>query len=355
MSGPQSTGARTQPVPFTPLRIASAGLCCSLGYTLDTASVALQARMDHFQSSHFKTPRGEPLLVAQLPETRRWGGKRLGLWLQAALQDCLDHAPDCDPGRIAVLWMAPRRPEIQQAAVDWSEVYLGACEALNLRFHAESCVLARGRAALSLALEHAQLLLQRHDIDGVLLVGVDSLLDAATISRYLSEERLLTPKNADGFIPGEAAAAVLLQTARTESDGRRAVHIVGHGRGVEAGRVDGSVPSRAQGLSQALRAALGSAGLGYEDLEFRCADQNGEAFYAKEASHAFGRIAPVGGDALQLLTVADGVGEVGAALGPLMLAHLSRLMRHPLGPGACGILHLADDDGVRAAAVVELR
>lgn len=355
MTGAQVVSADEGHAPFTPLRIAAAGLCCALGYSLDTASVALQARMDHFQSSHFKTPRGEPLLVAKLPETRRWGGKRLGLWLQAALQDCLSRAPDCDTTRIAVLWMAPRRPEIQQASIDWSGVYLDACEALDLRFHADSCVLTGGRAALSLALERAELLLRREGIDGVLLVGVDSLLDAATISRLLSEERLLTPKNADGFIPGEAAAAVLLQAGDAVANGQRCVHITGHGRGVEPGRVDGSVPSRAQGLTQAVRAAMASAALSYEHLDFRCADQNGEAFYAKEASHAFGRIAPVGGDALQLLTVADGVGEVGAALGPVMLAHLSRLMRHPFGPGACGILHLADDDGTRAAAVVQLR
>lgn len=355
MNGQSAMGTRMEPAPFAPLRIASAGLCCPLGYDLATASVALQARLDHFQSSHFKTPRGEPLLVAQLPEKRRWGAKRLGLWLQAALQDCLSKAPTCEPHRMAVLWMAPGRPEIRQAAVDWTEIYHGTCEALELRFHPESRVLAQGRASLSLALERAHLLLEREDVEGVLLVGVDSLLDAATISRYLSEERLLTPRNADGFIPGEAAAAVLLQASRPASDQELCVHIVGHGRGIEAGRVDGSVPSRAQGLAQALRAALASAGLGYEDLEFRCGDQNGEAFYAKEASHAIGRIAPVGGDALPLITVADGVGEVGAALGPLMLAHLSRLMRHPLGPGACGILHLADDDGARAAAVVELR
>ncbi|WP_431257454.1 beta-ketoacyl synthase N-terminal-like domain-containing protein [Roseateles chitinivorans] len=347
--------APPQTLPFTPLRIASAGICCSLGYTLDTASVALQARLDHFQSSHFKTPRGEPLLVAQLPETRRWGGKRLGLWLQAALRDCLSNVSEVTPDRLAVLWLAPGRLEVRHAAIDWGAIYQDACDALELRFHAESRILAQGRASLSVALERAHLLLQRSDIDGVLVVGVDSLLDAPTIGRYLNEDRLLTPKNADGFIPGEAAAAVLLQRETAPSDARPSVHIVGHGRGIEAGRVDGSVPSRAQGLAQALRAALSSAALGYADLEFRCADQNGEAFYAKEASHAFGRIAPVGGDALELLTIADGVGEVGAALGPLMLAHLSRLMRHPLGPGACGILHLADDDGARAAAVLELR
>ena len=42
-----------------------------------------------------------------------------------------------------------------------------------------------------------------------MICGVDSYLTALTIAHYLAERRLLTPDNPNGFIPGEAAAAIL--------------------------------------------------------------------------------------------------------------------------------------------------
>ena len=42
-----------------------------------------------------------------------------------------------------------------------------------------------------------------------MICGVDSYLTTLTIAHYLAERRLLTPDNPNGFIPGEAAAAIL--------------------------------------------------------------------------------------------------------------------------------------------------
>jgi 3-oxoacyl-[acyl-carrier-protein] synthase I len=346
-----SAAAPQEPQRYQPLVVASAGLCCAVGYSLEPASAAIRASMDHFQHSQFKTGTGRPVLAALLPERRLWGGKRLAKWLQLALQDCLANT-DLAPQRLALLWLAPDRPEHLHAATVWDEVYTQTCANLDLKgFHPGSGVLASGRAGLSIALDKASRLLRDPSVEGVLLAGVDSLLDAATISRLLQEERLLVEGNADGFIPGEAAAAVLLQR-RTAKPGE--LLVMGHAQDLEPGRVDGSVPSRAQGLTNALRGSLAQSGLDYHDLEFRCTDQNGEAFYAKEASNAMTRLAPIGGEALPLITLADSVGEVGAAWGPLMLAYLFNAMRHPLGPGPSGLLHLASDDGRRCAAVLAL-
>ena len=341
-----------------PLVIASAGLCCSVGYQLAPACAAIRAGMDHFQQSHFKSDTGDSVLAAMLPEQRRWGTKRLALWLAAALHECLaaDQAAT-EPERTAMVWLASDRPEQRAAGPSWDDLVRLTLGSWLPAVHPDSCVLPAGRAGLAAALAHATRLLERPDIDAVVLAGVDSLIDAPTISRLLQEERLLVARNSDGFVPGEAAAAVLLRRA-ADLDGASKqiaqVSIVGFAQDFEPGRVDGSVPNRAQGLTRAIRAALEAAGLSYDDLSFQCSDQNGEAFYAKEASHALARVAPVGGDQLQLVTLADSVGEVGAALGPLMLAYLSNAMPHRLGPGPRGLLHLAADDGRRAAVVLHL-
>jgi 3-oxoacyl-[acyl-carrier-protein] synthase I len=183
----------------------------------------------------------------------------------------------------------------------------------------------------------------------VLLVSADSYLNAQTINHYLQADRLLVPGNRDGFIPGEAAAAILLERSEPNMPG---LHILGWGQGNEPGRPDGSVPSRAQGLSQALRAAFKQADITCNDLYFRVSDQNGEGFFAGEAANAITRVAEEGGTVPMVLTTADGVGEVGAATGPLMLAWLHHLLPREDGPGDCGVIHLANDDGLRSAVVV---
>jgi 3-oxoacyl-[acyl-carrier-protein] synthase I len=348
----------SEPEPCPALWVRAAGLCCAVGYRLPAASMAIRAGVDHFQSGHFKTGRGEGIVVARLPDDKLWGAPRLGRWLEWALRDCLQAvAGELDPQRLAVIWLAPQAQSSGIEPTAYDDAYTQAVQALGCTFHASSGVLPLGRAGLVLALRQAAKLLQLHGLHGVVLAGVDSLLDPATLNTLLEEERLLVTGNADGFTPGEAAAAVLLQLdgagqATAGTHARNGVRLVGYGHGQEPGRADGSTPSRAQGLTQALRQALNSAGQSYEALAFRCSDQNGESFYSREAAHAFTRIAPVGGNKLHLITMADCIGEVGAATGPAMLAHLSHQMPHPLGPGHCGILHLAGDDGARCAVVL---
>jgi 3-oxoacyl-[acyl-carrier-protein] synthase I len=335
------------------LSIRAAGLCCAVGYHLDAAACAVRANVDHFQESEFVSREGDPIVVARLPGTERWGQARLAHWLELALRDCLRHTPALDTQRVPLLWLAPTPAQAGTPDASWyTEVFKQAEAALGHTFHPSSLVLPLGRAGLAAALEQAARLLTRHGAPHVLLAGADSYLNAATINHHLHADRLQVPGNSDGFLPGEAAASVLLHMAPAN---HVAVQVVGLGEGQESGRPDGSVPSRAQGLSQALRSALGTAQqvarIAYTDLDFRMSDQNGEAFFAREAANALTRVAPVGGQQLPLLTIADCLGEVGAATGVAMLALLTKLMPHPEGPGRTGLLHLANEHGERCAVI----
>jgi 3-oxoacyl-[acyl-carrier-protein] synthase I len=345
----QATAPAPSAGPAIRLGIQAAGLCCPVGYHLQAASCALRAHMDHFQESEFITQQGDALLVARLPETELWGQARLARWLELAIADCLQHTPKIDTRQVPLIWLAPES-ERTGADLEWyGQVFDQAVAQLGLAFHASSGVLVQGRAGLAGALAQAARLLAKPEHPYVLLAGVDSYLDAGTINHYLQAQRLQTPGNSDGFIPGEAAAAVLLHAVQS---GHSGLHISGYGQAQEEGRPDGSVPSRAQGLSQALRDALSAGGQSYSDLQFRISDQNGEAFFAREASNALTRVAPVGGHKLPLLSLADCIGEVGAATGPAVLAYLAQHMPRSSSPGHCGVLHLANDNGLRCAAVL---
>lgn len=335
--------------PRTTLRIVASGICCALGYTAAATDCALRAGMDHFQESDFMASGGESLRVARLPDVEHWGATRLALWVRHAVLDCLDGRVGFDTESVPLILLTLERERPHGLEHEQFETALLAQKALEMQFHPQSRVIAGGRAGLGQALQQAAALMEAGHRRQVLLVGVDSYLNAASINYYLSAERLLTTDNSDGFLPGEGAAAILLEAASSDLPG---VHVLGVGRGQEPGRPNGSVPSLAQGLSSAMVAALRQADLSPSDLDFRVSDQNGESFFAREAANALTRVAVPGGRAPATLTTADCVGEIGAATGPLMLAWLARLMPRPDGPGQRGLIHLANDHGERAAVVV---
>ncbi len=337
------------PHPSRSIRIAAAGACCALGYSADAISCALRAGLDHFQESEFGTSNGDPVRVARLPDTERWGADRLANWLHHALADCLEAFPALSVENIPLflLTLEAERPHGEEHAQ--FETATRAQQSLGLRFHPGSRIVAGGRAGLGIALEQIAALFAAGGARQALLVGVDSYLNARSINHYLTAKRLLVPGNSDGFLPGEGAAAILLEACAAEKPG---LHIAGIGRGQAEGRPDGSVPSRARGLTQAMRAALVQADFTADALHFRLSDQNGEAFFAREAANALTRIAVPGTFAPATLTTADCTGEIGAATGPLMLAWLTRFMPRPDGPGQRGLIHLANDHGERSAIVV---
>ncbi len=327
------------------LRVISSGLCCSVGYTADAASCALRAGMDHFQESDFVADGSERLRVARLPSATLWGGERLALWVRQAVADCLGGVKAFETADTALCLLTLERERPHGDDRTQFATAQAAQRVLGHTFSADSRVFTAGRAGLGHALLRIRHLIDQGHVRRVLLVGVDSYLNAATINHYLAQERLLTTMNRDGFLPGEAAAAVLLEAAAPDAPG---FVIRGVGRDRADGRPDGSTPSRGRALTRAMRAALAAAQLKPDDLDFRLSDQNGESFFAREAANALTRL----GVAPPTLTTADCVGEVGAATGPLMLAWLQRLMPRKDGPGARGLIHLANDDGERSAIVV---
>lgn len=332
-----------------PLRVVAGGICCAVGYEAEAANCALRAGLDHFRESAFVSRGGDPVRVACLPETDTWGAARLGRWTGLAIAQCLAAVPPAERDAIPAMLVGPDPERPMNATRVQFETLHRVQDTLRMRFARSSRLFPGGRAALGAALAHAWQLLARGEARRVLLAGFDSYLDAATINHYLHAERLLVPGNRDGFLPGEAAAAVLLEVGEPTAGG---LHLVGLGLGEEPGRPDGSVPSRAQGLSHAIRAALAEAGIDANALEFRLSDQNGEAFFAREAANALTRAAEPGGRQPITLTTADCTGEIGAATGPLMLAWLHRLLPLPDAPGRCGLIHLASDQGARCALVV---
>jgi 3-oxoacyl-[acyl-carrier-protein] synthase-1 len=202
------------------------------------------------------------------------------------------------------------------------------------------------------ALQWAEHLLSEGAAEHCIVAGVDSYLQGGTLQAYHALKRLRTAKNADGFAPGEAAAAVLLSTRGAAPV---AIECRGVGWGRERAIQDSELPLRGDGLAMAYRAAFKDAGCGFPDVDYRLADIAGDQYGFKEAALGVLRTLRIQKESFYLWTPADCIGRVGAASVPLALgiALAAASRRYSPGPGA--LCHFTDDAGVRAAAVLRER
>ncbi|WP_437755930.1 hypothetical protein [Sorangium sp. So ce1389] len=348
-----------------PISVVASGVACSVGLSTPAACAAIRASIDSFAETQFVDGLGQPIIGAAIPagalalpgEADGYavgGDERLSRMLVLAAAECLDRSDGVDVARtcLVVLGAEDTRPGSSQDAPRRRAAALEG--ALGTRFHAESRAIHAGSPGLIDALARARELLASPSIQAVLVAGVDSFLDAAEIHEALSDGRLLTRGSAGGFIPGEAAACVLV--ARSAEGGARrapALSIAGLGAAYEPQMLDARQRSRGVGLSRAIRQALEEAGVPAEAVHARYADVSGEPYFFEEASYAWTRVlrgpSPPGH---KLFTPVTRVGHVGAAMGPLILALLLDDARKGWAAGANTLVHLSSSGAPRGALLV---
>lgn len=183
-----------------------------------------------------------------------------------------------------------------------------------------------------------------------MIAATDSLLVAATLAHYEEYERLLTSNNSNGFIPGEAGAALVVEPVAAKQGAQ--LICAGLGFGVEESHVYSEEPLRANGLSAAIREALEDASCDMGDMDFRITDLSGEQYYFKEAALALLRILRKRKQEFDIWHPADCIGEVGSALAAVMLIYLQAACEKGYSEGNNILAHLGNDDGKRSAMVL---
>jgi 3-oxoacyl-[acyl-carrier-protein] synthase-1 len=232
-------------------------------------------------------------------------------------------------------------------------------EALNQEvtidlFHPESSYYNTGRAGFVSALRDAQTLLANEKQEFVLILGVDNLTTSSTINHFMGSKeqpcRLLTPNNSDGFIPGEAASALLL-SRNSQLDNQ--TRITGVGLAEEPAPLDSEEVHTSRGLTEAIRSAARQAGIQVADTDFVIAGLSGESWFFVEASNAIHRTMEHTRETHPLWHPADGLGEVGAAIGPAMVVMAHYAFMKGYAPGPSALCHLSNDDHRRGAFILE--
>jgi 3-oxoacyl-[acyl-carrier-protein] synthase-1 len=336
---------------MNPIAILSSGMVTGVGLTAASSCAAIRCAIDNFSETRFMGKAGDWIIGSEVPFEQAWRGLTKMVHMVApAIRECLDHIGIITPDRIPLLLCVAEkgRPGRLEGLDDrlFDEVQLE----LGVQFHPSSVVIPRGRIAGALAVKLASKLIHDEHAPFCVIAGVDTFLVASTLAAYEEKERLLTSQNSNGFIPGEAGAAVLVGPAgRTRSP---EIVCLGYGEGIEMSTIQSEEPLRADGLSQAFRAAFVDSGTSFADLDFRITDSNGEQYWFKEAALALSRTCRQRKERFEIWHPADCIGETGAAAGPSILAIAEAAARKSYSPGPGMLCHFGNDDGERLALIL---
>lgn len=330
------------------LAVMNVGMITGVGLNAEATCAAIRCAIDNFQESHFMID-GDWLIACEVPLPQPWRGeKKLRELARFAIHDCMGETVP-EPGALPLFLCLPESSRPGRMIHDDNRFFLELEKDLGWNFHPKSCTIAMGRVSIGSALQRARELFAEGGINQILIAACDSYLNAATLEALAEEDRLLTKENSDGFIPGEAGSAILVEPANHSSS---PLVLKGLGFGVEPAPINSGKPLRAEGLTQAVRGALKEAGLTMGDLDFRITDIAGEQYYFKEAALALARTLRVRKESFDIWHPADCIGESGAAVYAVMIGMFKAACEKGYSQGAGVLLHLGNDDGRRVALLL---
>jgi 3-oxoacyl-[acyl-carrier-protein] synthase I len=332
------------------LSVLAVGMVTGVGFDAPSTCAAIRAGLAGFVETEIVLD-GEPVLGCAVPlDAPSEGAARLVQLVAPAIRACLEHVGAIDTPEIPLLLGVAEAGHPGRPAAMERELLRDLEAHLGVRFHPSSRVLPHGRVAGARGVALAAELVHRERRPLCLVAGADSLLAVETIAAFHAEGRILRHRHPQGFVPGEAGAAVLLGAPRRARGDE--LLCLGAGFGFEEATPSADLPLRGDGLITAIRAALRDAGREPADLDYRITDLNGEQYAYKEAALAALRL-HAARPRFDLWHPADCTGEIGAAIGPLTLGVALTAAQKGYAPGPVALLHFASEGGDRAALVLQ--
>ncbi|AHG92993.1 Beta-ketoacyl synthase (plasmid) [Gemmatirosa kalamazoonensis] len=353
----------TEPRP-TDAVIVGVGMTTPVGLTAAETAAAVRAGLALFAQSSLLDHHFEPFVLGEVPDDGMAGLGTVDAGLTARearllrlatqpLRECLTVLPaEAPKPGVVVALPAPRltsgqRPLDPVAFLARLSAQVGGAVELG-RSDASPTGRAGGIAAIHMAAAYVSAGHAPFMVAG----GVDTFRDAYVLGTLDLEKRVKSATHLDGFIPGEAAAFVLLATRDTaRRAGVPALAAVTPGAfGEEPGHLYSEAPYRGDGLAQTVGALVGGGALPLPVREVY-SSMNGEQHWAKEwgVSHTRNHTAFDPGH--EVHHPADCTGDTGAACGPLMVGLAALGLAGGYRRSPC-LVYGSSDDGPRAAVGV---
>lgn len=329
--------------------IVSVGMVTAVGLDAPSSCAAMRAKLDGFQETRFYGPRGGWLIGAPVLLPRNWiGERRLAHLAAGAISEAFDQAPDAR-GRTAFILCIGEPDRPGSPVLDHVRLQKRIARIVEMDAHSRFHIVAHGRPSGHVALQLARRLLSSdRDTPFVMIVGVDSYLTSETIRHYINQGRILAPKNPNGFIPGEASAAILLSRSHP-----RTLRLAGLGLSREAASIYNphDIPLRGDGMTLAYKAALDETGIRMNRLGYRISDLIGEQYWFKQSTLVSTRLVRDRSEFQDLWSPAESIGNVGAAVVPVMIGMAWTAARKGYDKGDPVLIESSSDSGACGAAV----
>ncbi len=298
-----------------------------------------------------------PLYVAAVPaiDSSLTGRERFIQLAMPALAEVLGKAT-LNRRSLASTGLCIALPQLNEVTVkyDLEALFLPElCKRTGLSFKINS-VNNEGRVGMFSQIAKAMPLLQSGTLEQCIVGGVDTHLLIDHLALLDEYWRLKSSRNVDGFIPGEAAVMLMLETEENASargvQPLAIIHAVGAGE--EPHIFSSEKVSTAKGLTAAVSAALAAKPENYSVNKAYC-DFNGESYYAFEIGLVMSRLGSVFAEAGELCHPADCYGDVGAASGGLLVACAINEFMKKTKKKQDALLWTSIDNGKRMALLLE--
>ena len=341
-----------------PIVVSGAGLSTPVGRDVRSTGAAIRAGIGRFRMiPSFLTSDGATAAGAiayGLTDDLSGSGRLLAMAIPAAREALFQAEEFFDPldlsrGRLLLCLPPEQRPRFED---------FGRDDLANLLQEIEADPLLDGRVQLILdghaggfsAFQSAQQLLTEGGVDFCLVGGVDSLVDPPVLNWLHEAGRLKTEHHPDGFLPGEAAAFLVLE--RDSSARARGAPILA-GLAAAAFAQDpahlfSGSPQTGSGLTTVLRQVLTDASPSVDGI---LCDLNGEYWRSKEWSLAASRTLNETTEA-PVWFPAQSIGDVGAASAPVLAAIAVTTIRSDYFGGRKVLVCSSSDAGGRGSAIL---
>jgi 3-oxoacyl-[acyl-carrier-protein] synthase-1 len=334
-----------------PLATLAAGAVSSVGLSAPATCAAIRCGINNFDETHFIGLAGDWLIGSEVQLEQRWHGlTKLAKMAALAVRECLGALPQPPTAPMPVVLCLSEEDRPGRLPGLGGPLLLDIERELGAKFHPDSTIVAQGRVGGAIGLLRAQKLVYERQHAHVLLVGVDSYLTSSCLLAFEERDRLQTAENSDGFVPGEAAAAIVFGRATPPSGSLLTCTAPGFAR--ESATIESGLPLRGDGMVQAVRMALDAAGISFDQVDHRISDVSGEQYRFKEVALSAIRLLRSRKADFGVWHPADCLGETGAAAFPIMLSVLYAGARKAYLPGPTFLAQLSNDDDKRAAVVI---
>jgi 3-oxoacyl-[acyl-carrier-protein] synthase-1 len=323
----------------------------AVGFNWASSCAAIRAGIRNVNETNlWDKASGTYLAAGRVPLPQWWiGVGKLAELVAPAIAECLAAASPVPKERIPILLGIASRGRPFGLPDLTARIFPEIEHRLGFRLHPASRVLPRDHVSVAFGLRVAEDLIDSGQASCCIVAGVDSLIQQNLVEHYIARQRLLTPQNSNGFSAGEAGSAVLV-SAVGEATG--ALRIVGIGQSRETAHIESEEPLRAEGLIEAISQAFRDGNCGYDDLHYRITDLNGEHYKFKEMTLAMMRFQRRPKPKLfDLWHPNEFIGDVGAAIGPLVLGLALHAGAKGYGIGPTVLCTFGNDDGERSAIV----